>query len=322
MEARRAVALSRRGAPWVALPPSAGLQPDGRAIDEQYLDEHTRVLGELSVNIVGCQYYAGVVHAGEMAGLVREPSNPYDKNAIRVENLGGTKVGHIKRAQAAALAPLLDERSAAAPRAEISIPREPTNMYEVLAVLKVVGLPAHAPAIEAHLRTHNLQLHQSYLGKREARAAAAVARAAPAASQAEVVSLPPGWERAVDPSTGRMYYFHRRSSQRSWEPPTEAQRQIAIAVGGGAGSGARSVVKVDAAKSQEELDALFEKELAGQASISTAKAAEALRGSVVLPSLLAHQLQARACDFMDGHHARSHRAQQLQAAISCAVIMP
>eukprot|EP00170_Pyropia_yezoensis_P001465 contig_6460_g1469 len=33
------------------------------------------------------RYYQGVVHQGEWVELVREPSNPYDANAIRVENM-------------------------------------------------------------------------------------------------------------------------------------------------------------------------------------------------------------------------------------------
>ncbi|CAG8588404.1 11258_t:CDS:10, partial [Gigaspora rosea] len=40
--------------------------------------------------------------------LIREPSNPYDKNAIRVDNIMSVQVGHIPRDVAAALAPLTD----------------------------------------------------------------------------------------------------------------------------------------------------------------------------------------------------------------------
>ncbi|KAG7368162.1 WW domain containing protein [Nitzschia inconspicua] len=32
--------------------------------------------------------------------------------------------------------------------------------------------------------------------------------------------LPPGWESAHDPSSGKLYYFHRSTGQRSWEKPT------------------------------------------------------------------------------------------------------
>jgi len=41
--------------------------------------------------------------------LVREPSNQYDRNAIRVLNINGIQVGHIPRNVAVKLAPLLDQ---------------------------------------------------------------------------------------------------------------------------------------------------------------------------------------------------------------------
>ena len=33
---------------------------------------------------------------GEVCILVREPNNPYDKNAIRIDNVEGIKIGHVK----------------------------------------------------------------------------------------------------------------------------------------------------------------------------------------------------------------------------------
>lgn len=42
-------------------------------------------------------------------GLVREPLNPFDPNAIKVLNTRGVQVGHIERAVARVLAPLVDE---------------------------------------------------------------------------------------------------------------------------------------------------------------------------------------------------------------------
>ena len=38
------------------------------------------------------RYYSGTAHAGEYVSLVREPNNPYDRNAIRVDNMHGQKV--------------------------------------------------------------------------------------------------------------------------------------------------------------------------------------------------------------------------------------
>ena len=61
----------------------------------------------LYCKIVGIRYYRGVAHPGEYVTLVREPSNPYDSNAVRVVNMGGEKVGHVKRELAAILSPLM-----------------------------------------------------------------------------------------------------------------------------------------------------------------------------------------------------------------------
>jgi SWI/SNF-related matrix-associated actin-dependent regulator of chromatin subfamily A3 len=60
------------------------------------------------VGFVFLLLFAGVAHAGEYVTLVREPNNPYDRNAIRVDNMSGEKVGHIKRQQASILAPIMD----------------------------------------------------------------------------------------------------------------------------------------------------------------------------------------------------------------------
>ena len=46
----------------------------------------------------------------EYVNLIREPQNLYDRNAIRVDNLQHIKVGHIKKQQAAILAPFMDRK--------------------------------------------------------------------------------------------------------------------------------------------------------------------------------------------------------------------
>ena len=64
---------------------------------------------------MGCRYYDGVAHKNEYVEFVREPGNPYDSNAIRVDNMAGVQVGHIKREQAAALAPIMDSGASPSP---------------------------------------------------------------------------------------------------------------------------------------------------------------------------------------------------------------
>ena len=68
--------------------------------------------GFVSGSVVGIRCYDGEAHPGEYVELVREPNNPYDSNAVRVDNLSGQKVGHIQRELAAALAPIVDQNIA------------------------------------------------------------------------------------------------------------------------------------------------------------------------------------------------------------------
>lgn len=44
--------------------------------------------------------------------LVREPQNPYDRNAVVVANVYGSQVGHIRKELAAAVAYIMDNKLA------------------------------------------------------------------------------------------------------------------------------------------------------------------------------------------------------------------
>ncbi|XP_028420940.1 helicase-like transcription factor isoform X1 [Perca flavescens] len=70
------------------------------------------LFGHLKGTVVGLRYYTGVVNQGEMVGLVRQPENPYDRNAVMVANIYGNQVGHIKRELAAAMAHVMDNNLA------------------------------------------------------------------------------------------------------------------------------------------------------------------------------------------------------------------
>jgi hypothetical protein len=54
------------------------------------------------------QYYQGWVNRCEMVLIEREPTNAYDRLALRVENVRAEKVGHLARMLAAQLSPLVD----------------------------------------------------------------------------------------------------------------------------------------------------------------------------------------------------------------------
>ncbi|KAH8076538.1 helicase [Aureococcus anophagefferens] len=148
------VASTQTAGGWARLPSTR----DGAPVDEQYREEHDAFYGECGVMIVGCQYYGGVIHRGEMANLVREPANPYDGNAVRVDNLAGDQVGHLKRVFAAALAPLVDDPSPAAVAVEAVVPQAPSSMYQVAASARFHGLPEHFAATAAHLGRFGMRL--------------------------------------------------------------------------------------------------------------------------------------------------------------------
>ena len=52
------------------------------------------------------------VNNNEMVSLVRQPNNQYDRNAVKVENVYGQQVGHIKRQMAEALSYIVDNNYA------------------------------------------------------------------------------------------------------------------------------------------------------------------------------------------------------------------
>ena len=65
-------------------------------------------LGELDAEIVGRQHHQAEIRPGEHLNLEREPANPHDKTAIRVENGRFQMAGYVPRSMASWLAPLLD----------------------------------------------------------------------------------------------------------------------------------------------------------------------------------------------------------------------
>ncbi|KAI1094882.1 SNF2 family N-terminal domain-containing protein [Rostrohypoxylon terebratum] len=64
--------------------------------------------GGMDTKIVGVRFYQGMVNQNEKVILRREPSNPYDSNAIRVDNVMRSQIGHIPRNIASKIAPYMD----------------------------------------------------------------------------------------------------------------------------------------------------------------------------------------------------------------------
>lgn len=92
--------------------PSQGV--DGEDEDPVDLTQHEssspplELYGSLDNKIVGVRYYNGIATPGELVILRREPSNMYDRNAVRVDNVMGAQIGHMPRKVVEKLAPYID----------------------------------------------------------------------------------------------------------------------------------------------------------------------------------------------------------------------
>lgn len=81
---------------------------EGADADEVVEVQVDELICTVRSEVVGLQYYKGLVGVGEQIRFVREPNNKYDPNAIAVQNIGRMQVGHIRRQIAAKLARLMD----------------------------------------------------------------------------------------------------------------------------------------------------------------------------------------------------------------------
>ncbi|XP_030484078.2 putative SWI/SNF-related matrix-associated actin-dependent regulator of chromatin subfamily A member 3-like 1 isoform X1 [Cannabis sativa] len=117
----------------------------------------TYMLGFVIANIVGMKYYSGTINGREMVGLIREPLNPYDSNAIRVINTRMAQVGHIERAVAAVLAPLIDSNSIAV---EGIVPKgkAAANRYKIPCQIHIFAKVEAFPALKDAILRSGLQL--------------------------------------------------------------------------------------------------------------------------------------------------------------------
>lgn len=69
------------------------------------------LVGESYDNHDGCNRQDELLQCdpGEAVELTREPDNPYDANAVLVRSCRGIGIGYLNRADAAAIAPAIDE---------------------------------------------------------------------------------------------------------------------------------------------------------------------------------------------------------------------
>ncbi|KAH7328114.1 SNF2 family N-terminal domain-containing protein [Stachybotrys elegans] len=110
----------------------------------------TEFYGSLESKIVGVQYYDGEATPGEVVLSRREPTNKYDHNAIRMDNVMHRQIGHLPRKVVEKLAPYID-------RGDITLEVEITGrktQWDCPVELSLFGPsdPAQRSRIEADLK--------------------------------------------------------------------------------------------------------------------------------------------------------------------------
>jgi SWI/SNF-related matrix-associated actin-dependent regulator of chromatin subfamily A3 len=127
--------------------------------------EGLEALFRFQAKIVGKRFYKEKLNDGELVYLIREPNNPYDRNAIKVESINHQQVGHISAGSsypniAACLAPILDctldpsrPRTAGALAEAVSV-EGAGSKFSSLCVITLVGLPTYHKVISQHLQRH------------------------------------------------------------------------------------------------------------------------------------------------------------------------
>ncbi|XP_008941944.1 PREDICTED: helicase-like transcription factor, partial [Merops nubicus] len=111
--------------------------------------------GTLRGSVVGLRYYTGIVNNNEMVALQREPNNPYDKNAVKVNNVNGDQVGHIKKELAAALAGIMDNKLALI---EGVVPYGAKNTFTMPLQMSFWGREENKEVVLDQLKSHGFKL--------------------------------------------------------------------------------------------------------------------------------------------------------------------
>jgi len=140
------------------------------ALTEDFDDdvyENYQLYGILKTKIVGCRFYGGKATVGEYVKVRREPSNPYDPNAIRIDNVQRDQIGHIGRNVAAKLAPLMDSGSLLVEGALTGH----KDYYECPIGLKLFGTtdPVAGPALRQQMQDLRLPINEFTRNEREAK---------------------------------------------------------------------------------------------------------------------------------------------------------
>ncbi|ELK38739.1 Helicase-like transcription factor [Myotis davidii] len=90
-----------------------------------------------------------------MVALQRDPNNSYDKNAIKVNNVNGNQVGHLKKDLAAALAYIMDNKLA---QVEGVVPFGANNAFTMPLHMTLWGKEENRKAVLDQLKKHGFKL--------------------------------------------------------------------------------------------------------------------------------------------------------------------
>ncbi|CAI7615830.1 unnamed protein product [Penicillium pancosmium] len=159
-------------ADYIPLTQVAGADEEEAAAEEIVQDSQDdtatsnfEIYGICPTSIVGVRFYRGHATKGEHVVLNREPTNPYDRNAIRVDNVMGAQIGHIGRAVAAKLAKYMDPKKIVVE----AVLTGTIGAYTCPMNLKIYGPddPAVAEDLKMQLKLDNLIPRGTDLAERE-----------------------------------------------------------------------------------------------------------------------------------------------------------
>ena len=135
--------------------------------DNEDVSSSYELYGIFNTRVVGIRFYRGHATTGEHVVARREPNNQYDSNAIRVENVMGTQIGHLSRVCAAKLAPFMDS-SRLLVEGTLTGPK---GVYDCPIGLKLFGTtnPAEAEVLKQEMVAQNLPVREYLRAEAERR---------------------------------------------------------------------------------------------------------------------------------------------------------
>ncbi|KAF7376249.1 DNA repair protein rad5 [Mycena sanguinolenta] len=205
---------------------SSGQQPVEEEEDEFVeVEPPDELYVTMQTDVVGIQYYSGMVGAGEEVRLTREPTNRYDYHAIKVENIASTQVGHIPKKVASKLSPLLDHGlvSVEGVMNQGNLTATAKVIYTLSISLKIYGSPNKRQELEP-------KLIWATPGQRGFRKPASTSRASGAAAGPSSVAKPsragPSSQRRPDPQQTPAQIEANRKRQEALQKAADLKQML------------------------------------------------------------------------------------------------